>query len=189
MRFSVILSGFAVATSSLVVAEPIPKDLPTKVSRDLATVSSVVAGVSAAITKLDTSVKAFSGDATQITADSAALITTLKTGATTIQGSTALSLTEALGLQSSVTTLQTAADGLVTDLGAKKAAFQTAKLCTTVATTVQDVQTSSNTLITGVVSKVPAAGQGIANNLVGGLKDTLSKGVALFANGACVDAA
>lgn len=187
MQFSIIFSVLALAGAS--VAEPIPRDLPTKVQRDLATVSSVVAMVSASITKLDTTVKAFSGDATQLTADSASLLTTLKTGATTIMGSTALSLTDALGLQGSVNSLQTVADTLVTDLTAKKPAFQQAKLCTTVASTVSDVSTSSNTLITAVVAKVPAAAQGIASGLTSNLMKTLANGVALFANGACVDAA
>jgi hypothetical protein len=185
MRSSLFLSSLVGV--AFVAAEPMPDDTPTRVQRDIATVSSVVAQVSGAISQLDTSVKAFSGDATKITSDSAKLLTVLKSGVTTIQGSTELSLTEALGLQSSVTTLQTASDALVSDLGTKKTAFEQAKLCSVVSATVSDVSTSSKSLIDAVVAKVPAAAQSIASSLTAGLQNSLAQGVALFANGNCTD--
>lgn len=187
MRSSFVLSALSLAAASL--ADLTPGDVPTRVQRDIATVSSVVAQVSGAITQLDTSVKAFSGDATKVTADSTNLLTVLKSGVSTIQGSTDLSLTEALGLQSSVSSLQTASDALVADLGMMKTAFEQARLCSVVSSTVTEVQSSSKGLIDAVVAKVPSAAQSIASSLTAGLQNSLSVGVGLFANGNCTDAA
>lgn len=187
MQLSYVLSGFTLATTTL--ANPTLNDNHAKARRQLETVNAVVADVSGALSQLDGSVQAFAGDPAQIEADSANLLGVLDAGVATIQASNDLSLAEALGLQGSVAELQTAADGLVSSLGTQVAAFEQAGLCGTVEAAVSDVSASSQTLIDEVVGKVPAAAQGIASGVTAGLTDSLNQGVALFANGACVNAA
>jgi hypothetical protein len=161
---------------------------PTLVLRDLATVTSVVAQVDAGIRNLDTAVKAFAGNPAGIADASTSLLSMIRSGTTTIQASTELSLQDALNLQSIVTGLQGNAQTLVTDLAAKKAAFQQASLCDVVRQQVNDISSGSGALISAVVSKVPQAAQAIAAQLASGFTDTLAQSQAAFAQGNCTNA-
>ncbi|KAI1372743.1 hydrophobic surface binding protein A-domain-containing protein [Hypoxylon crocopeplum] len=189
MKTSTIIAA-ALTAAATVTAEPVPAPLPTIVTRDLAAVSSVVAQVSDAMTKLDTSVKAFDGaDVSGVQTDSQGLITALTSGAKTLAGATdELSLTDALGLQAVVTPLGPAAETLVKDVSAKKAAFEKAGLCTVVGGAIKDAGSAAKTLVDGVVAQVPEAGQGIAKQVSGSIVDTLTGLVAEFAADKCKDA-
>ncbi|KAH9905048.1 hydrophobic surface binding protein A-domain-containing protein [Xylariomycetidae sp. FL2044] len=183
MKTSTVLSAISLAFSA--AAEPLPRDLPSKVERDVATISSVAAEISNAITQLDTSVKAFSGDATTLQADAANLVGVIKSGASSIAQSGDIEIADALGLQPSITQLKTAGQALITDLGAKKDAFEAADLCSTVETTVKDLSSSAQSLVEGVIKKLPENFQSVAEDMVSGLTDAFNKGTAAFAADQC----
>ncbi|KAI1848724.1 hypothetical protein JX266_005583 [Neoarthrinium moseri] len=183
MKASSILGGLALAGTS--VADSTLASPPSKVQRDITAVSSAVAQVSAAMVTLDTSVKAFDTDATQVKSDSAALIETIKSAATTLDGSSDLSLTDAVSLQSSVSSLGTVGKSLISDLEAKKSQFEKAGLCSDVQSSFTDISTTSNSLIETIIGKLPEEAQSIAKGLVGDVQDTLQKGADAFSSSNC----
>jgi maltodextrin utilization protein YvdJ len=77
-------SFLPVAMAVTAMAETQLYALPTLVQRDITAVSSVAAQISSAITQLDTSVKAFKNDATQVNSDSKNLLAVIKKGSTIV---------------------------------------------------------------------------------------------------------
>ncbi|KAI0835167.1 hydrophobic surface binding protein A-domain-containing protein [Hypoxylon sp. FL0890] len=177
-------------TASGVIGEPVPAQPPTKVVRDIATVTSVVAQVSAAITKLDTTVKAFDGsDLTSVETEAKALVSALTSGASTLASAgDSLSLTDALGLQDVVTPLGPAAEALVSDVTAKKTQFEKAGLCSIVGSAIQDTGSAAKSLVDNVVAQVPEEAQEVAQQVAGNVVDTLTNLAAEFETDKCKDA-
>ncbi|KAI0110514.1 hydrophobic surface binding protein A-domain-containing protein [Hypoxylon sp. NC0597] len=177
-------------TAAGVVAEPVPAQQPTKVARDIATVTSVVAQVSAAMSKLDTTVKAFDGsDLTSVETDAKALVSALTSGASTLASAGgSLSLTDALSLQDVVTPLGPAAEALVSDVSAKKTQFEKAGLCSIVGSAIQDAGSGAKSLVDNVVAQVPEAAQAIAQQVAGTVVDTLTNLASEFAADKCKNA-
>ncbi|KAI0883127.1 hydrophobic surface binding protein A-domain-containing protein [Annulohypoxylon maeteangense] len=169
-----------------VSADIVPAQPPTKVQRDLATVTSVVSQVSAAITKLDTSVKSFDGsDLSGVQTNAQALISALTSGASTLGSSGSISLSDALSLQSVVTPLGTVAQTLVDDVIAKKDKFQQAAACSTVGTQISNAGTAAKSLVDGVVAQVPEAAQSIAESVASKIVDTLTNLTSEFSSDKC----
>ncbi|KAI1099559.1 hydrophobic surface binding protein A-domain-containing protein [Jackrogersella minutella] len=174
-----------------VSADLVPAEPPTKVKRDIATVTSVVAQVSAAITKLDTSVKAFTGDdLSGVKADAQALVSALTSGASTLAsaGGT-LSLSDALDLQSAVTPLGPAAQALVQDVTAQKSKFEQAAACSVIGGVVQDAGKAAKSLVDDVVAQVPTEAQDIAQQAASNIVTTLTSLTSEFTADNCTDAA
>ncbi|KAI1206898.1 hydrophobic surface binding protein A-domain-containing protein [Annulohypoxylon truncatum] len=171
-----------------VSADLVPAQPPTKVKRDLATVTSVVSQVSAAIAKLDTAVKAFDGsDISTVQTDAQALISALTSGASSLSSSGSISLTDAVGLESVVTPLGTAAETLVEDVVAKKDQFEQAAACSVIGNEISSAGTAAKTLVDGVVSQVPEAVQSIAEAAANKIVDTLTSLVSQFSSDNCVN--
>lgn len=156
--------------------------------RDLATIQGVIGDVSTKLQALNTAAQGFSGDATALTSASSDLSSTIKSGTSTVQGTDALTLTDAVSLQSTVQGLQGNAQTLVDNLSSKKSAIEQAGLCDTVLQQSQGLSTDSQALIDAVVSKVPQEAQSIAQNLVAGFTATLQQNQANFAQGNCTNA-
>lgn len=156
--------------------------------RDLATIQGVIGDVSTKLTALNDAAQSFSGDAGALTSASSDLSSTIKSGTSTVQGTDALTLTDAVSLQSTVQGLQSNAQTLVTNLAGKKSAIEQAGLCDTVLQQSQGLSTDSQALIDAVVSKVPQEAQSIAQNLVAGFTSTLQQNQANFAQGNCTNA-
>lgn len=156
--------------------------------RDLATIQGVIGDVSTKLTALNDAAQSFSGDASALTSASSDLSSTIKSGTSTVQGTDALTLTDAVSLQSTVQGLQSNAQTLVTNLASKKSAIEQAGLCDTVLQQSQGLSTDSQALIDAVVSKVPQEAQSIAQNLVAGFTSTLQQNQANFAQGNCTNA-
>ncbi|OTA68006.1 hypothetical protein K449DRAFT_419685 [Hypoxylon sp. EC38] len=177
-------------TAAGVVAEPVPVEPPTKVARDIATITSVVAQVSAAMSKLDTTVKAFDGsDLTGVETDAKALVSALTSGASTLASAGgSLSLTDALSLQDVVTPLGPAAEALVSDVSAKKQQLEKAGLCSIVGSAIQDAGSAAKSLVDNVVAQVPEAAQAIAQQAASNVVDTLTNLAAEFAADKCTNA-
>jgi hypothetical protein len=153
--------------------------------RDLATVSSVIATVDSNIKSLAVAVDSFQADATQINAASQALISSITQGTATISVTAELSLADALSLQQTITTLQTDAQALITALQSKKAAFETAGLCTTVLQVSTDLSAAGKGLIDTIIGKVPEGAREIARNLASGVSTVLGQGASLFSATSC----
>lgn len=156
--------------------------------RDLATIQGVIGDVSTKLTALNDAAQSFSGDASGLTSASSDLSSTIQSGTSTVQGTDALTLTDAVSLQSTVQGLQSNAQTLVDNLASKKSAIEQAGLCDTVLQQSQGLSTDSQALIDAVVSKVPQEAQSIAQNLVAGFTATLQQNQANFAQGNCTNA-
>jgi hypothetical protein len=159
-------------------------------ARDLTTLTSVAAEISDALTQLDTSVKGFETDASQVQSSASNLVSVIKSGTSKIVSSSdSISLSDVMGLQDVATSLVTAGQSLITDLEAKKAAFEAAGLCASVADTITSVGTEIKGFVDGVVKKLPQDVQAGALQLTGGISDFLTKGAESFGASQCKDAA
>ncbi|KAH8669075.1 hypothetical protein BX600DRAFT_511118 [Xylariales sp. PMI_506] len=186
MQVFQFLCTFALAGAAL--ANPTVVEPPTKVSRDLATITSVVAQVSAAIVQLDAAVQAFEGDDTELQAEAEDLITILTNGQAAVEASSALSLLDALSLSSLVTSIEPLGEKLVSDMEAKVSLVEQYGFCETVEAEIIEIAADVKSLIEAVISKAPTAVQGIAEALAESLYDVMDEGVAAFAPGNCTDA-
>lgn len=180
MKYSLTLAALATG----VCATNLPRVL---LERDLATIQGVIGDVSTKLTALNDAASAFSGDAGALTSASSDLSNTIKTGTSTVSGTDALTLTDAVSLQSTVQGLQGNAQTLVDNLASKKTAFEQAGLCSIILQQSQGLSTDSQSLIDAVVSKVPQEAQSIAQNLVAGFTSTLQQNQANFAEGNCTN--
>ncbi|KAK1766360.1 cell wall protein [Phialemonium atrogriseum] len=192
MKFGTQITLLSLAlgvTARLQPPSHINRSPPSLVERDLPTVTSVIAKVDSGIKALDTAVQAFSGSDSDVSSAGDALVSTIKAGTTTVDGSDDLSLADALGLQGAVTTLQGDANSLVDSLSAKKSAFEDAGLCASIRQQTTDISSASSDLIDAIVSKVPEAAQGIAKDLASGILKALAQAQSDFAEGSCTDKA
>lgn len=179
-------SFVTLALGAVVLADewdPLPK-------RDVATIQNVIMQASTALTKLDTTVKAFNGqDFTALATDAQGLKTVLQTGTTQVQGTTAISAQDAISLQSSLTPVQTAGQNLITDLKSKKQQIQQASLCSIIQQQTTDIGSAASGLINAVVMKVPTELQTVAAQLTGQFTGQLNDASLEFAPGNCTNAA
>lgn len=157
------------------------------IQRDLATIKTVMAGIGTDLVSLDTAVKGFSGDPTQILTTSNALIKNLKAGKAKVDPTGELSLTDALGLQAPAKDLQTKGDALLADFKAKRAALAAAGLCGPSLQQATSINDASKDLINSVVSKVPADAQSIAQGIVAPLLKDLQEAQDAFSPANCQD--
>jgi len=157
--------------------------------RDLATITAVVGTVDTNIKALTIAIQGFTSDPTQLNSASQSLLGSIRQGTVTISASAELSLADAISLQQLVASLQADGEALVSGLATKKRTFEQAGLCSVVFKTATDLGTASKALIDAVVSKVPEAARGVAQNLVSGVVTTLQKSTEDFAPGRCTNAA
>ncbi|EEY20370.1 cell wall protein [Verticillium alfalfae VaMs.102] len=191
MKITTHLTLLAMAAFGSAVAEkptPVERDAPALVVRELAIVTGVINQVGTGIASLDQAVQAFTTDPTQLQQASQQLINTFRQGATSIQGSTELTLQEAVQLQQLVGSLQTNGQSLVRNLQNKKPAFQQANLCDVVRAQVGEFTTGAGSLIDAIVSKVPQAAQQIAAQMAAGFTRALQESAQGFSSQNCVNA-
>lgn len=173
---------------TLGVTASVLDDTPTKVRRDVATITNVAATVSQSLSALDNAVQAFQGDPAQLNSAAAALESTLSSATNTIQGTSPLNLADALSLQSVATSLQSQAQLLVNNLANKKPQIQQASLCDTIRQQSDQLGTQSQSLIDAIVDKVPAEVQGLAGQMAEGFTLTLRENSANFSPSNCTNA-
>lgn len=185
MQFTIV-SLFALA---LGVSASVIGDTPSRVGRDLPTITTVINSVGDKINALDAAASSYDGgDATAFQKAGTDLETAISDGVTTVQGTSDLTLNDAIGLQSQVTTLQSSAEKLVADLAGKKAQIEGAGLCDTVRGQSTRLNDLSKQLIDAITAKVPTAAQSIASQLTAGFTATLQQNQANFADGNCTNA-
>lgn len=149
---------------------------------DLQTIQSAITSVNSALTTLDTSIKAIQGTQdTQTVLTNSQAVQTAITGATTqVQGTSAISLTDALQLQQSAQGLTTTANTTVSDLIAKKQIIQSAGQTQTTLQSLQGQQQAANGLAQAITSKVPSGVQNIAMQQTMQISAALNNGIAAF---------
>jgi hypothetical protein len=152
------------------------------VQRDLAAIQSVVTSLGSKVDALDTAVKSFSGDPGPLTSASSDLLSSIQAGTSTVSSTSALTQDDALQLASVVQGLGDKVNGVVSDLGAKKAALISAGACATVEKNLQDQKTATGALADAITSKVPTALQSIAAQLSGQITAALDTGISNFSN-------
>lgn len=182
MKFSILAYALGV-TATAVLDDP-----PTKVQRDLATVTQVIAAVGQSMSALDQAVLNFNGDANQLNGASLQLINVLNQGAQAIQNTQPLSTNDAISLQQSVGSLEQLAQQLVVNLNQRKPQIQQVNLCDTVRQQSEQLTQNSQNLITALVNKLPQEVQGLAGQFAQGFTNTLRQNQADFAQGQCNNA-
>ncbi|KAK2592106.1 hypothetical protein QQS21_010212 [Conoideocrella luteorostrata] len=155
--------------------------------RDLATITGVMSGIGTDLDGLDTAVKGFTSDPTNILTASNKLIADLKAGKTKVDPLPELSLTDALGLQTPAKSLQTKGDALLADFKAKRDALAAAGLCGPALQQATSINTASQDLIKSIVGKVPADAQSIAEGIVAPLIKDLQDAQDAFSPANCKD--
>ncbi|KAI8307207.1 Cell wall mannoprotein 1 [Colletotrichum sp. SAR11_59] len=183
----------------------------TNEKRQLATIQGAVTSVQQSLQKLDTAVKPFGSSSyapapgkyqiSQINtsnlqaANDASTVAAVQTAATDvqsaltkaqtdIQGAQALQLQEALGLQQLATDLTSTATTTVDDLIAKKATFDQLGVSQVVAQQLTAQKQASAGLGQAIVSKVPAIGQGIAQQSIDQITAAIDKGIQAYGGAA-----
>jgi hypothetical protein len=170
MKFSISLATAVLATSAYAQID---------------VVQGVLDDVKSGIGSVGTAVQGFNGESGPLIDASEALVGTLTDGKTTVDGSSDLSLEDALGLQDPVKDLTTAAQSLVDELKAKKSAIAEGGFCDETREQITNINTASNSLIDAVVAKVPSAAQPIAEGLVADLKSVLQEAQDEFSEANC----
>ncbi|KXH60269.1 hypothetical protein CSAL01_03089 [Colletotrichum salicis] len=159
--------------------------------RQLSVIQGAVTSVQGALTKLNTAVQGVGNDvasAQPILAASTEVQNTLSKAATDIQGAQPLQLQEALGLQQTATDLTSSATTLIDSLVSKKSNFDQIGVSSVVLQNLQQQKTASASLGTAIVSKVPAIGQGIAQQSIDQITAALDKGIQAYSAGGAAPA-
>lgn len=151
---------------------------PSLVQRDLTAITGVLSEVSSKVDALGSAINSYSGgDPSSVNSASDDLISTIKSGVSTVQASGDLSSTDALGLTSPVQDLTKKVEGVVDSLISKKADFVAAGAGPTVYRSLQDQYDASKSLSDSITSKVPEALQDIAASLSAGITNAIQKGL------------
>ncbi|TDZ38255.1 Cell wall mannoprotein 1 [Colletotrichum spinosum] len=179
MKFTTFTATLALASGALAEAP---------VERDLATIQTVVNNVGDQLKKLSTAVNEFKGDINGLANAAGGFVNTLQQGTQQVEGTTPITLNEALQLQSVVGGLQNDGNALIKGLKDKKPEFEKANLCTVILTNIDQTGTGATKLIDAVVKKVPQDVQQIAAQVAGSFAKTLSDAKADFEPGKCNNA-
>ncbi|POS78683.1 cell wall protein [Diaporthe helianthi] len=182
MKANATFTTLALAASVLADDWTLPK-------RDIATIQTVITDAQKALTQLDTSVKAFNGmDFQQLASDAGNLKNVLNQGTQQIQATTPITANEAVSLQGTLGPVQTAAQGLASDLASKKTQVEQASLCEVIFSQTKDIGMAAKGLIDATVQKVPAEIQQVAGQLTAQFTQQLDDVSNNFAAGNCTNA-
>ncbi|KAG6257175.1 hypothetical protein E4U24_004745 [Claviceps purpurea] len=154
---------------------------------DLQIVKTVLSDVSSGIESLDTAAKGFSGDVGAVKSKADSLIASLKKGKSTVDGSSDLTLQDAIGLSDPVQGLTKKGQTLLDTFKAKRSDVEKAGACETVRGELKDINDNSKALIKSVVAKVPKDAQAIAEGLAAGLTKVLAQAQDDFSEANCKD--
>jgi hypothetical protein len=159
-------------------------------TQDLVTITSSFTAVESALTALDTAVKglAAGGDAKAaaagIVAKSKAVEDALKDGTTKIGATSAITLTEALQVQSASTKLTSLTTQTVNDLISKKDIITAAGETKTTLDSLTAQKAASDAFVKAIAGKVPSAVQSVAAAASKSVGDAITKGISAFGGSA-----
>jgi hypothetical protein len=159
-------------------------------TQDLVTITSSFTAVENALTALDTAVKGLTagGDAKAaaagIVSKSKAVEDALKDGTTKIGATSAISLTEALQVQSASTKLTSLTSQTINDLIAKKDVITAAGETKTTLDSLTAQKAASDAFVKAIAGKVPSAVQSVAAAASKSVVDAINKGISAFGGSA-----
>ncbi|KZL84484.1 cell wall protein [Colletotrichum incanum] len=159
--------------------------------RQAAVIQQAVTEVQGALTKLDTAVKGVGDDiasAQPVLAAATDAQNVISKAGQDIQAAQPLQLQEALGLQQIAGDLQTSVSGLMDTLISKKPNFDKLGVSSVVLQNLQQQKSSTQSLGQSLISKVPAIGQGIAQQAVDQISAVLDKGIQAYSAGGAAPA-
>jgi len=154
--------------------------------RDLATIQAAMASVDDTVTTLDQSIGSLSASSdinsaiSDLVSKSQAVVSALNSGTTTVQGTSAVSLTDALSLVSSSNTLVNNVNKTVSDLIGKKDIISGAGQNGVVLDQLNAQKSAAQPFIAAIVSKVPSVVSGIANTQAQQVITALDNGITAF---------
>lgn len=159
---------------------------PTLVQRDLSTFTAAFAAIGSAISNFDTSILALTptSDITTAIADlttkSNEVLDALNTGATNINATSVLSLTDSLSLLNLSNQLVATTNTTINDLISKKSIIDAANEDAFVVTQLTAVKSATQGFIGAIVTHVPSAVQSIANSQAQQVITVLDSGITAF---------
>ena len=177
MKFA--LSLLTLAFSANVLATPtVEARNPTRVERDLASVTGVLSGISDKVGALHTSIMNYNGGNTQsVESASDTLVDSINSGTTKVKGTDTLNSMDALGLQEPVSNLKDKIQSTITDLKGKKQKLVAAGKGGVTLDDLKKQKSAALKLSDAIVSKVPDNLQDIAHDLSSGISDAIQKGI------------
>ncbi|KAK2024583.1 hypothetical protein LX32DRAFT_569659 [Colletotrichum zoysiae] len=181
MHFSTIFVQALMAGSAIAL----PASLKSK--RQLETIQGALQNVQDSLGQLDTSVKALNAadpnTAANLLDASNKVQTALKQGTTQIQGAQELSIGDALTLQQSAGGLTGAVQTTVDDLVSKKPELDKLQATSIAVDQLKQQKAVAGDFSTAIVSKIPAIGQGIAQQSVDQVTTSLDGGIQKLSDG------
>ncbi|KAK2049047.1 hypothetical protein LZ31DRAFT_378719 [Colletotrichum somersetense] len=181
MHFSTVFVQALIAGSAIAL----PASLKSK--RQLDTIQGALQNVQDSLVQLDTSVKALNAadpnTAANLLDSSNKVQTVLKQGTTQIQGAQELSIGDALTLQQSASGLTGAVQTAVDDLVAKKPELDKLQATSIAVDQLKQQKAVAGDFSTAIVSKIPAIGQGIAQQSVDQVTTSLDGGIQKLSEG------
>ena len=179
MKFFAAVSLFSLATGA--VADATIKHA-SPVKRDLTTITGVINDINQAVGQLDTAVKGFNGAGQigSLNSASSNVLSKISNGAKTVQGTSQISLSDALALQPIVQGLQTTTNTTISDLIAKKSALVAAGAGSVVEQQLNQQKSDATDLSNAISSKVPSSVSSLAQQLSSGITDSIQQGIDAF---------
>ncbi|KAK2014582.1 hypothetical protein LZ32DRAFT_646398 [Colletotrichum eremochloae] len=181
MHFSTVIVQALIAGSAIAM----PASLNSK--RQLNIIQGALQNVQDSIGQLDTSIKALNAadpnTAANLLDASNKVQTALKQGTTQIQGAEVLSIGDALTLQQSAGGLTGAVQTSVDDIVAKKPELDKLQATSIAVDQLKQQKAVAGDFSTAIVSKIPAIGQGIAQQSVDQVTNSLDGGIQKLSEG------
>ncbi|PLB54906.1 hypothetical protein P170DRAFT_483705 [Aspergillus steynii IBT 23096] len=154
---------------------------PTRVERDLPTVTGVLSGIGPKVEALDSAVQAYSGgDVAKVQQASDNLVDAINAGTTKVKGTSDLSTSDALGLPGPVNELKDKISTVITHLSSKKSQLVKAGKGGQTYSDLTEQKTAAKKLSDTIVSKVPDSLQDLAGSIASGISEAIQKGVKEF---------
>ncbi|KAF2762870.1 hypothetical protein EJ05DRAFT_471832 [Pseudovirgaria hyperparasitica] len=170
--FTVFLAGVALAA---------PASTTANKKRDLATITAAFTDIQNKVGSLDTAVKAYQADLTDVYNASQDVLASVDSGNTKVAATSPVTLSEALKVANQADALTKVINTAVDDALAKKSAFDASDASSTVAEVLNDFKASATKFGATVKSKVPANAQSIAQGKIDNIIKAIQRGIDGFA--------
>lgn len=181
MKFSPSLLTTLALSANVLATPTLEARSPTRVERDLASITGVLSGISDKVGTLHTAINNYNGGDTQpVESASDSLVDTINAGTTKVNGGDELSSMDALGLQQPVSDLKDKIQSTISDLNGKKQQIVAAGKGSLTYNDLQKQKAAALKLSDAIVSKVPDNLHDIAHSLASGISDAIQKGVEDF---------
>jgi DNA-binding FrmR family transcriptional regulator len=179
MKYSFALACLAVETLAY---QPL-------VVRDIQTVNGVLADVKSNLENMNSVVKSSGNgnDPEPLLKASNGLLQTLDSGKTTIDGSSDLTLADAMSLTGPVKDLNDVGRDLASNLKGIRSNIEKQGQCKAVRVQISSIKSKSDALVQAVISKVPAMAQNIAKSMSSELASVLQQSEQDFSEQNCKD--